>query len=250
MLTAVGELAQLGAWVAADTGRFEDAAKYVRGGVLAARAALNAPLAGNIISTFSYQVANNGNPREAAILARTAYQGAEHDASPIARTLLLERVAWAAAKSGDLRACERTLGQVEDAFSEGPRDNDPDWLYWLNREEIDVMAGRCYTELGKPARAEQLLREAIGRYNQTLIRENSLYMSWLAEDYVQLGEVEHSADMATRMAILAGRTNSARADTRLRFLAGRLEPYRSNAAVADFFDAYEDATVPQPRQAE
>jgi hypothetical protein len=250
LLTAVGELAQLGAWVAADTGRFEDAAKYVRGGVLAARAALNAPLAGNIISTFSYQVANNGNPREAAILARTAYQGAEHDASPIARTLLLERVAWASAKSGDLRACERTLGQVEDAFSEGPRDNDPDWLYWLNREEIDVMAGRCYTELGKPGRAEHLLREAIGRYDQTLIRENSLYLSWLAEDYVQLGEVEHAADMATRMAILAGRTNSARADTRLRFLAGRLEPYRSNATVADFFDAYGDATVPQPRQPE
>lgn len=250
LLTAVGELAQLGAWVAADTGQLTDAAKYVRGGVLAARAALNAPLAGNIISTFSYQVANNGNPREAAILARTAYQGAQRDASPIARALLLERVAWASAKSGDLRACERTLGQVEDAFSEGPRDNDPDWLYWLNREEIDVMAGRCYTELGKPARAEQLLREAIGRYDQTMIRENSLYLSWLAEDYIQLGEVEHAADMATRTAILAGRTNSARADIRLRFLAGRLEPYRSNATVANFFDAYEDATVPQPREPE
>jgi hypothetical protein len=26
----------------------------------------------------------------------------------------------------------------------------------------------------------------------------------VAEDYVQLGEVEHAADMATRMAILAG----------------------------------------------
>jgi hypothetical protein len=48
------------------------------------------------------------------------------------------------------------------------------------------------------------------------------------------------------MAILAGRTNSARADTRLRFLAGGLEPYRSNATVADFFEAYGDATVPQP----
>jgi hypothetical protein len=37
-----------------------------------------------------------------------------------------------------------------------------------------------------------------------------------SEDYVQLGEVEHAAEMAARMAILAGRTNSARADTRLR----------------------------------
>src|SRR6266568_9412963 len=75
-------------------------------------------------------------------------------------------------------------------------------------------------------------------------------VSWLAEDYVQLGEIDHAADMATRMAILAGRTNSARTDTRLRFLAGRLEPYRANTGVADFFDAYRAAAVPHPREPE
>jgi transcriptional regulator with XRE-family HTH domain len=241
LLTATGELAQLGAWVAADAGLLENAARYVRGGVLASRAALNAPLAANIISTFSYQVANNGNPREAAILARTAYQGAQHDATPIARALLLERVAWASAKSGDLLTCERTLGQVEDAFSGGPRDNDPDWVYWLNREEIDVMAGRCYTELHQPGKAERLLSDAISRYNQTLIRENSLYLSWLTEDYIQLGEIDHAAELAARMAALAARTNSARTDTRLRYLAGQLAQYKDTASVAEFFDAYQSA---------
>ena len=60
------------------------------------------------------------------------------------------------------------------------------------------------------------------------------FLGGLAEDYVQLGEIEHATDMATRMAILAGRINSARADTRLRFLAGRLEPYRSNATSLAF----------------
>jgi hypothetical protein len=50
------------------------------------------------------------------------------------------------------------------------------------------------------------------------------------------------------MAILAGRTNSARADTRLHFLAGRLEPYLANARVAEFFDAYRTVTVSQPRR--
>jgi hypothetical protein len=241
LLTATGELAQLGAWVAGDAGLLEDAARYVRGGVLASRAAQNAPLAGNIISTFSYQVANNGNPREAAILARTAYQGAQHDATPIARALLLERVAWAAAKSGDLRACEHVLSQVEDAFSAGPRDSDPDWLYWLNREEIDVMAGRCYTELHQPGKAEKLLTGAIARYNRMLIRENSLYLSWLAEDYVQLGDVDQAAEIASRMTALAARTSSARTDARLEHVARRLAPYRDTASVADFFEEYQTA---------
>jgi hypothetical protein len=73
---------------------------------------------------------------------------------------------------------------VEESFSSGTRDDDPDWIYWLNREEVDVMAGRCYTELHQPARAEALLRNALGQYDQALVRENALYLSWLAEDYV------------------------------------------------------------------
>jgi hypothetical protein len=248
VLTAIGELAQLAAWVAGDAGLLDEAARLVRGGVLAARAANNAPLAANIISTFSYQVANTGNPNEAVMLARTAYQGGHHEATPITRALLLERVAWSTARSGDLRTSERTLGLVEDCFSNGSRDNDPDWVYWLNREEIDVMAGRCYTELRIPDRAEPLLSYAIARYDQTLIRENSLYLSWLAEDYVQLGEIDHAADIATRMAALAARTNSARTDSRLRYMAKLLGPYRGTASVADFYDAYQPPDVPPPRQ--
>jgi hypothetical protein len=86
-----GEMAQLGAWVAADTGELDQAARYVRGGVMAARAGHDYALAGNIISTFSYQVANNGNPNDAAVLAQTAYQGGREDATPVTRALLLER---------------------------------------------------------------------------------------------------------------------------------------------------------------
>lgn len=251
LLTATGELAQLGAWVAADAGLVDEAARYVRGGVLAARAAGDAPLAANIISTFSYQVANTGNPNEGAVLARTAYKGGEHDATPVTRALLLERVAWSAAKAGDLRNCEQALGQVEENFSAGARDNDPDWVYWLNREEIDVMAGRCYTELRKPDRAERLLTNAMSRYNESLVRENSLYLSWLAEDYVQLGDIDHAADIAVRMAALAARTNSARTDTRLRYIAKQLAPYKRTPSVTDFFDAYQTAVdVPLPRQPE
>jgi hypothetical protein len=48
---------------------------YVRGGGLTARAACDAPLAANILSTLSYQLANTSDPRAAAVLARTAYAG-------------------------------------------------------------------------------------------------------------------------------------------------------------------------------
>jgi hypothetical protein len=183
-------------------------------------------------------MANTGDPREAAIFARTAYAGARHHGTPAVKALLLERVAWADAKSGDLRSCERSLGLVDDEFARAPSPADPDWVYWLNREEVDVMAGRCFTELHRPERAEPLLRQAIERYDGSLIRENSLYLSWLAEDYIQLNEIAHAAGIAKRVARLAGQANSARTDARLRHLADLLRPHKAAPEVADFLDLY------------
>jgi hypothetical protein len=91
----------------------------------------------------------------------------------------------------------RALGQVEENFDHTKPEDDPDWVYWLNHEEIDVMAGRCFTELKQPGRAEPLLRTATSAYDNALIRENALYLSWLAEDYILLNEIEFAADTAT-----------------------------------------------------
>ena len=246
LLTATGELAQLAAWVTADAGLYKQAARYTEGGVLAAHAAGNEPLAANVISTLSYQLANTGNPRQAALLARTAYAGARHSASATTKALLLERVAWADAKSGDLVSCERALGQVENNFNHAKPEDDPDWVYWLNREEIDVMAGRCFTELKQPARAEPLLRKATSGYDNALIRENSLYLSWLAEDYILLNEIDVSAEVATRVLELGSRANSARTDDRLRHLAALLRRYRDVQSAAGFLDQYKDVTLRLP----
>lgn len=238
LLTATGELAQLAAWVAADAGLYREAASYAQGGVLAAHAADDQPLAANIISTLSYQLANTGNPREAALLARTAYAGARHSATATTKALLLERAAWGDAKSGDLASCQRSLGLVEEHFRHARPEDDPDWVYWLNREEIDVMAGRCYTELKQPKLAEPLLHEATAHDDHSLIREDSLYLSWLAEDYILLNEIERASEIATRVLNLSTRANSARTDERLRHLARLLKRYKAVQAASDFVEQY------------
>jgi tetratricopeptide (TPR) repeat protein len=240
LLTVVGELAQLAAWVAADAGLYKVASTYVSGGVTAAHAARNAPLAANIISTLSYQIANTGNPRQAALLARTAYAGARHDASATTKALLLERVAWADAKSDDRVSCMRALGQVDERFDNACPDEDPDWVYWLSRQEIEVMAGRCLTEIKEPAQAESLLRKATATYSDARVRENSLYLSWLAEDYIQLNEIEQACDVVSKVFELAIRADSARTDERLRHLARLLASRKDIPAVAQFLDQYRE----------
>jgi hypothetical protein len=111
-------------------------------------------------------------------------------------------------------------------------------LYWLNREEVEVMAGRCYTELHDPSKAATLLTSAIGSYDQALIRENALYLSWLADDYVQLDDIDQAANLGTQVAELASRTNSARTTDRLEHVASLLVPYQASAPVREFFEAY------------
>jgi transcriptional regulator with XRE-family HTH domain len=241
ILSVAGELAQLAAWVAADAGLYRDAAKYAESGVVAANAAGNAPLAAHIISTLSYQLANTGNPRQAALLARTAYAGGRRDATATTKALLLERVAWADARSGDLANCERTLSQVDENFSHAKPEDDPDWVYWLNSTEIDVMAGRCYTELKLAAKAEPLLRDAVSGYDDTHIRENALYLSWLAEDYILLNEIDAGSEIATQVLELKSLANSVRKDERLRHLAKLLRRYRDVQGAADFLDRYKES---------
>ncbi|MGH3831823.1 MAG: hypothetical protein ACRDRS_15485 [Pseudonocardiaceae bacterium] len=147
LLTVVGELAQLAGWVASDAGRCVEAQRIYLDGVSAARVAADRTLAAQLLSSLSYQLANGGNPDDGALLARSAVKGAG-DASPLVRALLWERVAWASARSRDHSGARRALAVVDDAYEDrSPGVAEPEWVYWLDRREIDVMAGRCLIEL-------------------------------------------------------------------------------------------------------
>lgn len=243
LLTSVAELCQLAGWVAADAGAPTAAARYYSDGIRAAHAAGDLPLAGNLVSLLSYLYANESNPREAVLLARTAYAGAKHHASATTKALLQERVAWAHARSGETRQTESAL-DIADRFHEH-RDaaSDPPWVYWLDRREIEVMAGRCYAELRQPARAEPLLRAALDHYDADHLRETALYSSWLAETYVQAGEIDEAARQATRSLQSAAKVNSSRGKERVRVLRRALEPHRATPAVRDFETLYRDLAV-------
>lgn len=66
-------------------------------------------------------------------------------------------------KPATMRPTPRALGRGNDTYECGVRD-EPEWGYWLNGVEIDIMAGRFLIELGWPADAEPLLASAIAHY--------------------------------------------------------------------------------------
>jgi tetratricopeptide (TPR) repeat protein len=242
-LTATGELCQLAGWTAADAGLPARAQRYYAAGIHAAHEADDAPLAANLISSLSYLHSNVGNFGEAVLLAHTADVGARHQASAATQALLQERIAWAHARAGELREAQRALGDAELAYERRNPGEDPPWVYWLNRDEIDVMAGRCYTELHRPRWAEPLLRNVLDRYDEDRVRENLLYTSWLAESYVQTGDIEQAAAEATRALILSTRVNSSRSRQRVQFLRRRLARTPHARSVQDFEELYRELEV-------
>jgi transcriptional regulator with XRE-family HTH domain len=215
LLTVVGELAQLAGWVASDAGRYAEAQRIYLDGVSAAQAAADRPLAAQLLSSLSYQMANVGKPHDAALLARSAVKGSG-DTSPLVRALLLERVAWASARSRDYSGARRALAAVDDAYEDRSSGVvEPEWVYWLDRSEIDVMAARCLIELGSPHTAAPLLARAIDSYDVNHAREVALYLSWLAEAYVRAGILDAAHDAFTRVRRIARGVNSARLDLRI-----------------------------------
>lgn len=134
----------------------------------------------------------------------------------MARALLLERAAWASARAGDRAEARRAMDAVDDAY-EGRSAGiaEPDWVYWLDRAEIDIMAGRCLIELGDPSAAEPLLLDAIADYDLGQVREVALYLSWLAESYALVGELDAARETLARSEERAGTVRSARLERRI-----------------------------------
>ncbi|MHA6618901.1 helix-turn-helix domain-containing protein [Pseudonocardia sp. DLS-67] len=215
LLIVVGELAQLAGWVASDAGQYVEAERIYLSGVMAARAAGDHVLAGQLLSSLSYQATNVADPADAALLARSAVAGARN-ATPTVRALLLERVAWASARSRDRDGARRALDAVDDSYTaRSPGIEEPEWVYWLDRNEIDVMAGRCLIELGDPVSAEPLLSNAIAGYAAEHAREVALYRTWLAESYARAGMLDAAQNTISRARTSANRVHSARLERRV-----------------------------------
>ncbi|MGH8902778.1 MAG: helix-turn-helix domain-containing protein [Egibacteraceae bacterium] len=234
LLTAIAELCQLAGWVAVDAGLSAAAERYYVSGIHAAHAANDTPLAGNLVSWLSYLYSNAGNPNEAVLLACTAYIGAQDRASATTKALFQQRIGWAYARAGEANQTERALGRADQSYEQRDPADDPNWVYWLSRDEMEAMAARCYIELRMPKRAQPLLCNALDRYDESFAREVSFYVSWLAESYVQTDDIDEAARQAKRALMLSTRVNSARAKGRVAMLRRRLRPYQHVERVREF----------------
>ncbi|WP_261989648.1 helix-turn-helix domain-containing protein [Streptomyces sp. uw30] len=238
LLSVLAEQAQQAGWAAFDGGLHSEARGLYEASQKAAADAGDAELAGNALAFLAYQgLRGDRQARQDAV--RTAARScttAGPDAAPRVRALLYERLAWAHAVAGHAEETERALDAARDALAEVDGAPQPDWAAWVDDTELQIMSGRCWTELRRPLRAVPVLEAALARYDDSHARDKALYLSWLADSYLTAGEVEQAATVAGRALDLSSGVASVRPRERLAPVLRRLGQHQALPAVADVLE--------------
>ncbi|MFF0061153.1 helix-turn-helix domain-containing protein [Streptomyces sp. NPDC005279] len=225
LLVQIGELGQIAGWIASDAGRSQDAERAYRLGISAARQAGDAVLVAQLAGSLGYHLSNTGREREGLELAKAAVTEAGPDAPAATRALFLDRLAWAHTRAKEPQPALRSLGQAHAALDATDGAPAPSWAYWVNREELEVMDARVFTELRRPLRAVPLLRDVLERYDATHAREVALYRSWLAVALADANEPEQAAEEARNVIDASGDLSSERTAERARAVLHRLKEF-------------------------
>ncbi|WP_234343526.1 helix-turn-helix domain-containing protein [Streptomyces sp. NRRL F-5123] len=230
LLSVLAEQAQQAGWAAFDAGRAVDARGLYEESHSAATEAGDTDLAGNALAFLAYQ-AVSGDQKAGVEIAARSCATIGPDAPAGVRALLRERLAWACAVAGLATECERALAAAESALATAGDAPQPDWVSWVDTTELQIMTGRCWTELRRPLRAVPVLEAALAAYDDTNARDKALYLSWLGDSYLTAGEVEQAATTADRALDLAEGIASVRPRARLTPLLKRLDAHRGLPAV-------------------
>lgn len=233
LLALFAEQAQQAGWAAFDAGWQREAQQLYERSFTAAREAHDAALAGNSLALRAYQALSNGSV--AVELTDKSCSIAANGVHPAVKSLLYQRGAWTYAVTGDAHKAARALGLAEDALSDTKVDAPaPDWASWAhNTIELQIMAGRCWTELHKPLRAVPALEAAMADYGDSHARDKALYLSWLADAYLDGGEVEAATAVTDHALTLATAVASSRPHQRLGAVLDRFEQHETEPGVSD-----------------
>ncbi|WP_168220702.1 twin-arginine translocation signal domain-containing protein [Streptomyces sp. RFCAC02] len=242
LLGTLGELYQFAAWTAFDAGHGEQARRLALAAANAANRSGDRTLGATALSELSYLTASSEHPAEGVAMARASLANAR-GAIPAVRVVLADRLAWACARTGDVTGAERALGIGQEAHDrrDDASDDEPDTVYWINRDESMIMAGRVWSALGRHDRAGAVFETLTAPYDDTHAREMSLLHCWLADARLGAGEVEGAATSARRAAELAARTASPRTDAMLRDTLGAFGMHRDTPAVGELLDTWYDS---------
>jgi len=246
LMAVVAEQAQQAGWAAFDAGWQPTARKHFRESLSAASDAGDTSLIANALAYLAYQKISTGRPGTGE--ADASCRIADSDETPsTVRALLNERAAWAHAVTGNTAATDQALDRAREALTGGRAHlAGPDWAGWVDRTELDIMSGRCWSMLRDHGRAIPMLERSLDRYDDTHARDKALYSTWLIDAHLDAGDVEQAAAVTCRVLELCADVASVRPLARIEGVLQRLRPHAQVAAVGRVIEQADDVIRRSP----
>lgn len=223
--SVLSEQMQQAGWAAFDAGWHRPASQLYKKSYLAAIEAGETALAANALAFRAYQLVGNGEHLRAAECTNQSLTLADESQNPSVQALLYDRGAWTYATAGMVDKAARALDGAQTALNSASGHAAPDYAAWVDCNELQIMAGRCWTELRRPLRAVPLLESALSEYEDSHARDKALYLTWLVEAYLEAGEPEQAAQVTHQALDLSADVNSVRPRQRIDAVVRRLMEY-------------------------
>ncbi|MEU8926220.1 helix-turn-helix domain-containing protein [Kitasatospora sp. NPDC048545] len=224
---------QLG-WFHFDAGHHVAAQRALLAALRAAHASGDPRYGAGALSYLAIQSYSVGNPRDAV----TAMQAARAKIRPLGSSyleaMLLTRQARGHAKLQEQQSCLRALGQAAELAERGPAEQDPGWLYWMNRGEILGQTGSCHLELGDHKTAADHFEQAASTLNAADLRTRALFASRAASAHFLAGDRDGGFAAADSALNLAANIQSVRLNEHLEQAVEHLQTisgHRSNELI-------------------
>lgn len=239
---ALGDAAQLAAWLAIDQQNYSAARHYTSLALSSAQEGEDPTLHAYVLGVMSYVHLHAHRGSDAVRLLSAALRLADNPrlaVDPAVRSWLCEALGEAHALAGDRQAGAAALARAERLFDSVRRDDVPTWLGFYDRpEHLMRRKGRCLLMLGDVPTARTALAEAVSALPARYVRERSGTLIDLAGAHVAPSGTEQDSAAGTGIdpeaaaAIgldawqLAVQTQSARNQSRIRQeLVVALAPY-------------------------
>ncbi|MFI7600350.1 hypothetical protein [Actinoplanes sp. NPDC049681] len=225
LVRALGELAQLGAWLAMDADRPRESRGYLVIALRAAREAGDRRLAAHVLRDLAGNVAAAGRTADAVRIGEAALQAAPQRGPTSA--FVAGQLAYALACQGDRAAARHVAERASEWLAAAPAGDEPEWVYRLACGTTGPMVARTLVRLahhdlrrGRPVPARALLRRGIALLEPAPRSPRAaLYEGiYLAGAHVVGGDLEQACTVGRAAAERQARVRSPRGAALLRAL--------------------------------
>lgn len=233
---ATGEMLIQAGWLAYDSGLQQLSRRLYAEAFVLGKVSGHDEITAHVLSNMSIQANALGYPQDAVKFAGAARRHAGSWATPRVRAIfaLHEARGLASLKAGS--ACDTALAKSTSYFDEGPRDEDPNWIGYLNDEELATLTGVCLMDLGRIIEAEDLLEKGTGNI-EIFTRNRSSSATFYMRDLLLRHEIEQACTIGRMVLTAIFSLSSARIVNQLQRFCEDLQRYPSAQVANDFLDS-------------